>query len=87
MKTEFQSAQDNWPEDEALLVAKSYAEMLDYEDIEYCDAELAKDCVRFRKIFMIEPDGEELFDRFIKEVTRLKSEMFKLLETSQIAPQ
>ena len=75
MKIIFQTAQDEWPEDEARQVFNGYKEALDDSGVEYAEECLGKDLIHFKKIFDRESDGAELFERFNLEINRLKTEL------------
>ena len=72
MKTVFQIAQDEWPEDEARQVFNGYKEALDDCGLKYAEECLGRDLIHFKKIFDRESDGVELFERFKQEINRLK---------------
>jgi hypothetical protein len=72
-KTIFQTAQDEWPEDEARQVFNGYKEALDDSGLEYAEKCLAKDLIHFQLIFGREKDGVELMERFKQEISRLKT--------------
>ncbi len=72
MKSLFQTAQDEWPEDEARQVFNGYKEALDDCGLSYAEECLSRDLIHFKKIFDRESDGTELFERFKQEINRLK---------------
>jgi len=72
MKTVFQTAQDEWPEDEARQVFNGYKEAFDDCGLQYAEDCLNQDLTHFKKIFDRESDGVELFERFKQEINRLK---------------
>lgn len=75
MKTLFQTAQDEWPEDEARQVFHGYKEAFEDCGKEYAEECLTKDLEHFKKIFARESDGAELFERFKQEINRLKCQL------------
>lgn len=70
----FQSAADNWPEDEARAVFGDFGALSRDEGLDYAESELNKDCERFKKFFSRETDGEELFKRFMAKIEELKKQ-------------
>lgn len=74
MKTSlFQSAADNWPEDEAHLQADFWRGLCeDYpEDGADNEARLRKDVTRMETFFAREPDAADLTRRFRAKLTEL----------------
>jgi hypothetical protein len=72
MKSIFQSAQDNWPEDEASLQVDSFnGRKADGYTDEENFALLAKDCARMRRFFERESDAADLIARFDCKVLEL----------------
>ena len=71
MKSIFQSAIDNWPEDEASLIADSWEGLA--ED-GYSDAEIAtlqaKDIAHMERVFQEHDDSADLIARFHAELHR-----------------
>jgi hypothetical protein len=69
MKNIFQSAVDNWPEDEAALLIDNWK---DADENGWSPEEIRegviKDVFHMRKVFSFEPDGAELFSRFLAKV-------------------
>ena len=65
MSNIFQSAQDNWPEDEAYGLIQSYnrRKLNEWDGIELGE-QLAKDIAHMHKCFLKEKDGAELIKRF-----------------------
>jgi len=72
-KSIFQSAQDNWPEDEALAVSESFTNaQADYPEDGIRNTEtLRKDCARMERFFASEADCAELVRRFRAEIFRI----------------
>ena len=69
MKTKrsfFQSAQDNWPEDEAARTVQSLANRLeDYpDDLPWCRAGFTKDIEHMERCLNFERDGPSLIARY-----------------------
>lgn len=64
----FQSAIDNWPEDEAKNIIESFNSCR-LDDPEYANLNLRKDIDHFAKVFSFESDGADLNRRFIKVLT------------------
>jgi hypothetical protein len=60
----FQSAIDNWPEDEAASVIDSY-KTARLDDPEYAAVNLHHDIEHFAKVFSFEPDAAALNARFL----------------------
>ena len=73
----FQSAIDNWPEDEAYAVFDMFPSLYEDEGPEYAESVLQSDIEHFKKIFARETDGEELFSRFMVKINELKSSYLK----------
>jgi len=73
----FQSAADNWPEDEARMVFGDFGELVTLEGLPYAENELTHDCARFKKIFARESDGDELYARFMVKINELKGDYLK----------
>ena len=71
MSNIFQSAENEWPEDEASLLISSYNKRKENKwTIEELNEALNKDVSHMHKIFMREDDGAELiarFDKYIKD--------------------
>lgn len=68
----FQSAVDNWPEDEARQIANSWncqESKEEYSPEEWRD-NIFRDCVRMEKFFAQESDGPELVKRFRAEILK-----------------
>lgn len=61
-----QSAEANWPEDEARLSAKHWNEVIRFEDAQYRANWLAREHSRFESIFADELLFERYCDEFLK---------------------
>lgn len=73
MSNIFQSAIDNWPEDEAVVVSEFWANpevKQDYTPNEYKE-KLLKDVRRMENFFKKEDDAEDLIRRFRSKLTKI----------------
>lgn len=69
----FESAERNWPEDEARSSVECYKNaLLDGE--QYAKTELEKDKSHMRKVFREHLDAENLIERYEAEIARLLEE-------------
>lgn len=78
----FQSAKNNWPEDEAAQIADFWGDEDSRKEYEKEDWEnnVFRDCQRMEKFFLDESDGAELVKRFrtaIIEKLNLPEDFFK----------
>lgn len=76
VKNLFQSAQDNWPEDEAFLTFSTFRDRLadcasDESERVYNREAFARDVAHMTRVFMRESDGPELVSRYRAELSKL----------------
>lgn len=71
----FQSAEDNWPEDEAYGIISRWVEAKEDWTDEEIREEIEKDKKHFQKVFSSESDADDLMERFIISLEKYSKEL------------